>query len=281
MKRTSYRHIKFYKEKLKELKLRGMDFEVTKTSYTRKIKTEQYTIIYNEAGKGDRRSLHLINNVRSDAKKYLESGANLRDTNINFFHLFNRPVSDKVMSKIDIKAAYWNYAFKRGIVSVKTNKMFLDYYEGENYKTAKKARLKALGSLSTTKQIINYIDGKADYENVKVITEDTKDLYMEICRGVDDLMKECEKAVESCCFYYWDCMFIPQRFEKDAIDFFVNKGYDVSVGHTKLEMVEVKDIKYLISTTVGEKDKVYMTRQEDKKILDIARTDETNEISEL
>ena len=159
--------------------------------------------------------------------------------------------------------------------------MFLNYYEGDSYLSAKKARLKALGSLATTKQIINYIDGEADYTNIKVVTEKTKDLHMEVCRGVDDLMKECEKAVESCCYYYWDCMFIPKKFEREAVEFFMNKGYDVKVGHTKLEVVKVKDIHYLVSTTVGEKDKVYMTRQEDNKILDIARKDETNELYEL
>ena len=265
-KKNRYMHIKFYQDKLDELRRRGMTFEVTKTTYSRRIKTSKFQITFNENGGGDDKTLHLINNVRNDAIKYIENGGSVRDTYINYFDLIDCPVNDLMLSKVDIKAAYWNYALKTGVISKETDDMFHRYYEGYDYDIAKKSRLKALGSLATTKKITKYINGKPDYENEEIITEDTKDIYLEVCRGVDDLMKQCTKEVEGCYYYYWDCIFVSKEYERDVIEFFMKRGYDVSVGETRMEAVKVNDIVYLLSHEGS--GKMYMTRKEHRHILE-------------
>ena len=98
----------------------------------------------------------------------------------------------------------------------------------------------------------------------QIIEHPARPIYMEVCRGIDDLMKECQQKVEGCIYYYWDCIFTTKKFEKQVIDFFKDRKYEVSVDETSLEVVNVGDAVYLLSTKEA---KMYMVRKEDKHLL--------------
>ena len=249
------------------------------TNYSRKIKTDNSTVIFNQDGGTDYTQLRLINRVRRDAKKYLDTFSNdtLGTSYIHFFDLLQRPNFDDVVSKIDVKSAYWNYALKRGIITEHTDHDLMHWWDGEPASDMKKARLKALGSLATTKRIVKYIDGKKVEDSEIIEVQPTKSLYMDVCRGVDDLMQECAREVKNCYYYYWDCMFCNEDTKQDVIDFMKYKEYDVTVKDTLLEYVEVGNAGYLVST---QDSKIYMVRKESKHILENLLNIDTKNILE-
>jgi len=261
-----YFSIKRYADKLESLKRKKMDFELVTTSYTKKIITKNEVMFFNDEGDNDNKVLLLISAVRNDAKNFLKK-SNIEDVaNIetDFFNLLDIIENDEVIVKVDLKSAYWEYALKVGIISQKTNEKFLSWYEGIESFYAKQARLKALGSLATSKFTSIYKDGKFAY-SMPVHTEKTKAIYMEICNGIDRLMKDCNINVEGCVYYYWDCIFVKKKFEQQVIDYINSRGYDVSTQETKLEPIKIGDIGYMLSTSDN---KIYMTRTENKHLLD-------------
>jgi len=260
-----YHKLADYEDYIRRLIARKSTFDLVKTSYTRKINFEDYSIIFNDKGKQDKSVLPLINKVRKNAKDFKESGGVVRDTYINFFKLFELPQDDRIVSKIDIRAAYWNYALNKGIITDETDVFFQKEYSGSHVNDMKKGRLKALGSLATTKQTYNFEDGIRLNDLPIIKVSETKEIYMEICRGIDDVMKEAQEELSGCVYYYWDCIFISPVFERKAIEFFKDQKYDVSVGVDKLEYVEIAGKGHIISHLT---DKMYMVRREDKALLD-------------
>jgi hypothetical protein len=248
-----------YKQKLIKKKV---DFEVVKTTYTRRITTKTKRIVFNEGGEKDNVLLSLIGMVRKDALEFIDKCKN--DSYIHFFDIIEKPRSKKVLSKIDLKSAYWNYAIKKGIIKEKTNEFLIKEFSNRGDNSLKKARLKALGSLATTKTTEVYEKGVLNTEKLQLKTEPTKDIYMDICRGIDSLMRECVNNVKGCIYYYWDCIFISEEFEEDAIEFFKSYGYQTSTEKTTLESVRIGRNYYLLSSV---DDKMYMVRRENAKYI--------------
>lgn len=276
--KMKYYHISMYPEFMKEYKDRGLNFILQETSYTKKIRLEDETIMFNAQGKQDYKAMLLMNRVRNDAKNYLEvlplcdeHEDMLRDTHISFYRLFEKPNIKQEIVKVDLKSAYWKYALKKGIVTGKTDETFHKLYKGKPNKEAKMARLRALGGLATTKRIVEYINGKPNYDTEELHVEPTKPLYLEICRGVDELMRECQAQVGGVYYYYWDCIFINQEFSQDAIDFFLDYGYNVNVDEDSIEFVEHNGSSFIIST---KNDKCYMVREEDKNLATWLKTNQ-------
>jgi hypothetical protein len=267
---TIYYHSSMYLEFLEEYKRRKLNFSLEQTSYTKTIKLEDKRLMFNQDGASDWRVLSLINKTRSDANKYLEcllicdeKDMLLRDTYINFYKLFEKPTLQQEIVKVDLKSAYWKYALRRGIITEETDNTFKKLFKFENNKEAKNARLKALGSLATSKRVIDYVNGVANYDSEKLLIEPTKPLYLEICRGVDELMRECREEIPGVYYYYWDCIFVSKEFSKEAIDFFASRDYNVNVDEDKIEFVEHMGNSYIVST---KNDKCYMVREEDKNL---------------
>ena len=119
--------------------------------------------------------------------------------------------------------------------------------------------MKALGSLATTKFTRNYEDGILKDETP--YTEITKEVYMDICRDVDMLMRDCVSENQTVIYYYWDCIFVPEGTAADVVNYFKKLDYDVTVEETKLTYVNVfKDGGgYLLSESDN---KAYMVRKE-------------------
>jgi hypothetical protein len=261
-----YYHIKHYSDKFENLRKNKRDFQLISTGYTKKIVTHNEVMFFNDNGSDDKKVLLLISAVRADAKKFMEVKTvdDVSELKTDFFNLLDIIKSDEIIVKVDIKSAYWEYALKAGIITKNTNDKFLKWYEGVDAHFAKQARLKALGSLATSKLTSVYKNGKLIH-NEPIDTQKTKEIYMEVCNGIDRLMKDVNFNVDGCKYYYWDCIFVTKKFEKDAVEYIRSRGYDVSTEETKLEFIKIGDIGYLLSTS---DDKIYMTKQENKFLLD-------------
>lgn len=250
------------------------DFEISQTSHTRKIKDGKYAMIFNQEGKSDFRILSLINKVRSSAKKLIGTTHDEKTHNIRFFDLFEIPNDEQKIFKIDIKGAYWNWALMTGVINEEHNLILEGIYEEllKEYrplwgwtnaekvalKELKKIRLKALGSLATKKTIDTYVKGEMTQRELKI--EDTRNIYMSICKGIDDIMKMCSNSIDGCMYYYWDCMFVKAGKQDKAIEFFKDLKFDITVEKTTLRYSKIhSDLGHLVT----DDGKRYKLRKED------------------
>lgn len=88
---------------------------------------------------------------------------------------------------------------------------------------------------------------------------------MEVCNGIDRLMKDVNFNIDGCVYYYWDCIFVKKKFEKEVIEYIESRGYDVSTEETKLEYIKIGETGYLLSTSDS---KIYMTKKENGFLLE-------------
>ena len=247
------------------LERKRRNFILSATAYTRMIKEENLTTMFAKEFKLTNYSLlPLINKVRNDARKYIETHDIENEDHIDFSSLLDNIIKEKTICKIDINGAYWNYALKRGVISKKTDDFCYKIHEDQSYKLLKSSRLKSLGSLATRKIIYTFEEGKEIEDKRITKIENTRDLYIDICRGIDYLMKDCARNVKGCVYYYWDCIFVDKEFSQDAIDFFKKQEYDITVEETTLDYVLIGDHGYLISKKDG---KMYLIKKEDKHLL--------------
>lgn len=262
MSKTYYYKTDFFYDEFSRLKKEKAWFLLSKTSFTKKIKGEGYAMMFNPEGKGDDRVLSLINKVRGEGQKFLSLTPNLGNGNIDYFNLFEIPNEDELIFKVDVNSAYWQHAILKKVISDESNDLLNKLFSDEPYKVLKEARLKALGSLATRKEFEEFQEGVSTDYYIK--EEITKPLYIDICRGIDDLMKKCKHEVPGCVYYYWDCMFLKKGFEKRALEFFVDNKYTAKLGQTKLDYMKIGDIGYLVSESDG---KMYMTKRENRELL--------------
>lgn len=272
-RRTNYYLSIFFPEEFQKLLKRGVDFEYIRTSFTKKLKTNHSAIIFNNDGTGDDLILSLINKVRNDATKYLQQNEDkiIDNERIYFLDMFDLPIGDEIIVKVDLTSAYWKFAIMEGIVSRETNDFFNATFDERSSKEKKSIRLKALGSLATRKEIETFKNGKSvDWETIE---QPTKRLYMHICRCVDNVMRECKHACDGCIFYYWDCMFVRKQFANDVIAFFKQKQFECKSEETRLSYDEIGTKAYFTSEVDG---KMYMVEREHEKLINKIIPDENN-----
>ncbi len=262
--KVKYKHLCQFDRIFRQLKEEEKTFELRRTQYSKEIRVDNTKIFFNNTGKNDLSSLGLIMKVRSDGNKFINNPEWKDVSHIDFFNMINVPQLDDVLSKVDIKGAYWNYALMSGVISEETNKYLNERYKGHSYKYIKGIKLKSLGSLATRKKIIHYIKGKPDWDNEKIISQPTRNIYMNICNGIDEIMKKASKEIEGCVYYYWDCIFLKKQFEKQAVEFFRDHKYEVGLGQTRLEYVKIGNYGYLI-THDSKKPIMYMTKKEKRR----------------
>lgn len=262
--KTNYYLSQFFFEEFEKHKRRKQDFEYIKTTYSKKIKTKTQSSIFNPDGTGDDRILSLINKTRSDGKKYLEENPDkIEDTHIYFLDMFDIPKENEIIKKVDLTSAYWKKACLDKIVSDETNKYFNETFQDKTGKELKSIRLKALGALATRKEIETFEKGKSVFWDI--YEEPTKPLYMQICRHIDNIMRECRQKVDGCVFYYWDCMFVREEYSKQVVDFFLSKQFECKEEETRLCYDIIGTKGYFTSECDG---KMYMVQKENKHLLD-------------
>lgn len=263
MPSTKYYCSQFFSEEFQNLVRKQKDFQFIRTSYTKKLKTKTSSLIFNPDGTGDDRVLSLINKVRNDAKAYLKENENaIQNTRIYFLDLFEIPNSNEIICKVDLTSAYWKKATEAGIITEKTNQYFNETFSDKNGRELKSIRLKALGSLATRKEVETFEKGKSVHWDIE--EEPTKLLYMQICRYIDQVMRQCKAEVEGCVFYYWDCMFVKKQFHKDVVKFFQNKNFECKVEETKLSYDTIGNKGYFTSEVDG---KMYMVTSDNRNLL--------------
>lgn len=254
----------FYHE-FSKLKQAKVDFVYERTTYTKKLKTDGYTMFFNPDGRSDDRVLSLINKVRNDGKKYmLEHSEKMPDSKIHFMDLFNIPKSEDVITKIDITKAYWKQGTMDGVISEETNDFLNKSFNEYTTKKIKGVRLKALGSLATRKEVEIYEKGLA--VDWGIIEQPTKPIYMNICRSIDDMMRKCKSEIGGygCVMYYWDCMFVKKEFAKNVLDYFQSKDFSCTMEDTKLDYMSIGTKGYLTSEVDG---KMYLVSSENRNLL--------------
>ena len=282
-KKLTYENIKNAKGVIDRFIQNKQTFTLHETKYSKKLvyyptlnklpkvedkaemkKVPKITILFNAEGKQDIVLLGLINKVRNDASKFK---GDINKDNINFFSLVDRPRYGTLVQKIDLKAAYWTCALQKMVIQQSTDQYLKEKTEGENTKYIKHSRLKALGSLATIKKISNYengqivqFDNESDYE---IVVQPTRELYMEVCRGVDQIMRKAA-LIPGVFYYYWDCIFCHKEAQKPVFEYIKDIGYNCSMDTTRIEYVTVGENGYIVSTSDK---KVYMVRKEDYHLL--------------
>lgn len=261
-----YLSIDDYEDFVEDLRKGKNFFETHRTNYTRKVKFDNNTYMFNEDGRNDFQILSLINRVRRDSRAYFEENKEnifkeLKEASIQYFDLIEKPPFEHIeVAKVDINGAYWNYALQNGIISKETDDYLHNEYGGT--KGMKRARLKALGSLATRKIIDVYEDGVIKTTRLK--KEVTYDLYIYINKGINDLMIDACINTKGSFFYYVDCIFTRADAAQELIDFIAKEKYHTTCDETRVSVETILDRKYLLSKS---DDKMYVIRPESEWIL--------------
>ena len=276
---TLYMKISGFNEIFTRLKQERESFELRSTNYTKQIKftNKDVKYIFNEDAVEDYKGLALINKVRKDATEFLKPKMKLHEPKfINFYNLIDRP-PEGIIAKVDLTSAYWSYSMKEGIISSMTDRFFEQSWDKETTKKKKQARLKALGSLATKKEFRIFVDGilKDQWTEMDI---QKRNLYMSVCKGVDNIMNDTINNVDGIFFYYWDCFFCNEENVTDVIEYLKTLGYGAKVGVTKIIIEEQWGRKYIRATSDN---KIYMTRNEKRFLLDdLYNTDSKNSIND-
>jgi hypothetical protein len=253
-----YKKIDEYEDYLEFMKKNLRTFQEEKTSYTRKIKEGKLSIIFNKEGDSDFSILSLINKAKNDSLKFLNKKGlpSFDKDGIGWFNLTERPPITAI-SKVDIRGAYWNFAMQEGIVSEKTNE-YLEKVFNKSEKM-KEARLKALGSLATKKEVTQWVNGEIyGFPEIK-FNEETRNLYIYICNGIDSLMKRVAGEIPGAFYYYWDCIFTSEESTKDVIEFIQSQKYHVKTQHSSMDVVTIGNHKWLLTK---DDNKMYLVKPE-------------------
>ncbi len=273
--KTIYQDNKHYAQYFSTCLENKENFILKTTTNSAKIIKENLSINFNEGGRKNDTELKLITKVRSDAESYMSiTDHKERENHIHFFDLFEIPDKDEIICKVDIKSAYWTYAIQRGVISEMTNRFFVEKFEGKPENYVKKVRLKALGSLATTRKFVEYKDGRRVLDSERVEVQKTKPIYMDICRGIDDIMRECTANIKGVIYYYWDCIFVKGEFSEEVINYFLDLKMNVSLEETRLKYISLPNRGFLQSYVIGKENKhglptkTYMVKGENKNYLD-------------
>ena len=198
-------------------------FLIKETNYTKSVITNHFNYIFNDNGKNDMELLKLINKVKSDSNKYAKNNniEPIKSDAIKWYYFDDfvfKNTKEHTFSgfQMDLNSAYWSLAVKRGIITNKTFAYWDETTKGKTDKERKSIRLKALGSLATVKRITMYEKG-AYKELEPEYNKANRNLYLDICDSVSNLMLDIQKKV-GCSYFYWD-MFILQNIKQvDAIN---------------------------------------------------------------
>ena len=152
-------------------------FVVKSTSYTKQLKVRKATYLFSDTPTSPEQ-LKLINLARKDGLKFIneKKQKKIKSVDIEFYKFYdNFSENTKVKGyKIDLTSAYWVCAINEGIISQETNNFF------KKCKLDKHARLKALGSFATKKQVQKYDNGKLIFEEGLIFNENLRNLYLYI-----------------------------------------------------------------------------------------------------
>jgi hypothetical protein len=233
--------IKNLEKDLEKLISKKNTFQLIETSYTARIKqqigSKVITCMYSEKKEGvppvvlkkyNNFILKYINKTRALAKKFqLEEVKTYNDVGWCAC-LSNLPKEINIYC-IDIRSAYFFSAVNLGLFKKSFVETFnKQFYEEVNYEDLyKPARLVILGSLATKRRIRDYDKGICISDTgFEPYDKKARNVYVEVCRGVDNLMLELNK-IPGTVGYYWDCVFATSEDAKKRVEDEIEKrGFD-------------------------------------------------------
>lgn len=236
----------------KESELRKEDFQSIETGYTARIKQtfgdKKQVYMYSEVRKDISKSmqenynafvLKYINKTRAIARNFpLQEIKTYNDLNWNSF-MANLP-STLTLYCIDIKSAYFKSAVNIGLLTSDYIEEFEDCFSSQvvdskkNNKLYKNSRLAVLGSLATKRRIRDYEEGICIKDTgYEVYDSKMRNVYVDVCRQVDNLMIElCQ--ITGTCGYYWDCVFATsEQAAKKVQQQILEKGFEFKTEKRK------------------------------------------------
>lgn len=240
----------------KQLRNSKATFQVMETSYTRRIKKGKNTILFSDNAMNPI-ELKLINQIRNSANDFEVPTLEEKPAQIAFYKFFDvRPENTFKGVKIDLNQAYWQSAINIGLVTPEIQFYFEDNKDklgGD--KGVKMARLRSLGALATKKTVKTIEKGELVNEEL-IVNEAHRQLYLYICERVADVMNELSyEFIEHVIYYYWDCIFLDDRVDIDAVNAKVKElGYDSKLeGQGEYRIFKGSHVSYLEDVDKGVK----------------------------
>jgi len=190
-----------------ECKLNQLPFKLHTTTMTRKVETEDSIYSWVNRSMGlNMRELSLIRMVKNDAKNVdLSTFNDVSAKDVGFIHQSRIKIGEKWKGdyyEVDLKQAYWNVAYLKGIISQKT-------FDFANHpKIRKTARLIALGTLAKKTTIFEFNGEK--YTTMNVTDElETAKLFYTCCEEVSYIMNSIRLEIKDSYIFHWvDAVFI-------------------------------------------------------------------------
>ena len=204
-----------------ELKANNVPFRMETTTMTRKIITEDTTFSYLVRGASlNMRELNLIKKVKNDAQaldlsQFKPVGA--KDvTYINKSTIKLGEQAEGDFYEVDLKQAYWNIAFIKGIISLET------YLYANHPKIKKKARLIALGALAKRVTSVEY-DGEQFGKIVVGEESEYARLFYACCLEVSGIMQDISREVGDDYIFHWvDAIFLKNSSALERLITYLN-----------------------------------------------------------
>ncbi len=180
--------------------------------------------------------LKYINKVRALANKFELKRDVVVYNDLGWCSYFANLPKDMDIYCIDVKSAYFYSAISLGLFTPDYVDEYNSCFEKEvGFESLyKPSRLVVLGSLATKRRTRVYKKGTCiDDTGYLIYNEKMRDVYVEICRGVDDLMLELN-TIPGTVGYYWDCVFaISELSAKKVEDEIIKKGFEFKTEKRK------------------------------------------------
>lgn len=198
----------------------------------------------------DGRLMGLMAKTKRDAKPFAKGLKDWRDYSYLGYGFNRMYVSSKCArgsdfsgAQIDVSACYWQMARKHFLSD--------DAYE---YGLAHKAaRLKALGSLATRKEVRRYEKGVL--VSSEVLYPETRSVFFFIASEAEAMIAEAKRAARSAFGHWVDCVFVGDSLEgEDVARFFDCKGFGSVSENRFFSCVRKHNSIYLRSKKSSEED---------------------------
>lgn len=223
---------------LKTLIKRNTPHTIIRTRNTTRIKTElpngepiQYLISDSPLSFQD---LGFINQVKRAATKSSIAPEGNTAKNVSYFRF--KPLAEGVhrdVVEIDVNAAYWEIAHRRGIIPRKV------YEKGKT--VSKRVRLVALGAMATQKRQWEYDPEKGKYIQHPVkFDEKLRSYFFDIAKDLD-LTMERVGAYDDVLFYWVDAFFL-KRSLAEKVKQSINAA-GLACKTIELDRIEVSRLK--------------------------------------
>jgi len=205
------------KDFIRQLKRDQELFTIISTTFTKTIITESNEYYYNANSGLKMGELALIKAVKDYViKNNIKTKCNRSKIQYIDKSTIKNGTYKKNLYEIDLKSAYWNFAYKNKFISKEI------FERGNNKRNiSKKARLISLGNLAKRRAFIEF-DG---FEFSKVIFEssdNTENIFFKVSRQVDMIMNQLKVIADKNYLFYWvDAIFVNSEKAKNEIEEFL------------------------------------------------------------